>query len=84
MFLPADAGRGRGDRRELDLAYSAGMQDLSLALAAGAVVAAIELPISQHYATVPATSTPKRMVIAGAMAAAGVLVAGAILRSTRR
>lgn len=51
-----------------------------LALTAGVVVAAIELPISQYYATVPPTNTAKRMAIAGAMAVAGVLVAGALLR----
>lgn len=54
--------------------------DTKLALYTGLVVAAIELPISQHYATVPSTGTAKRMAIAGTMAAAGVLVASALLR----
>lgn len=54
-----------------------------LAIAAGAVVAAIELPVSQYYATVPPTSTAKRMAIAGGMAVAGVLVGAAILRALR-
>jgi|GEM_PF-4677332 len=54
-----------------------------LALAAGAVVAAIELPVSQHYVTVPPTGTAKRMAIAGSMAIAGVLVGAAILRAMR-
>jgi len=50
-----------------------------LALGAAAVVAAIEYPVSQHYATVPSTTTGKRMLIAGAMAFAGVLVAGHLM-----
>ena len=52
----------------------------SLALTTAAVVAAIELPISQHYATVPPTNTAKRMLIAGAMAFVGVWVASKLLK----
>lgn len=51
-----------------------------LALATGLVVAAIELPVSRHYATVPPTSTLKRMLIAGAMGAVGVLLAGLVVK----
>jgi hypothetical protein len=53
---------------------------LPLALTAGLVTAAIEYPISQYYATVPATSTGKRMLIAGAMAGGAALIASLILR----
>ncbi len=51
-----------------------------LALTAAAVIAAIEFPISKFYSTVPATTTAKRMAIAGGMAFVAVLVAGAFLR----
>lgn len=51
---------------------------MKLALGTAAVVAAIELPISQYYATVPPTNTAKRMLIAGAMAFAGVWVASKV------
>ena len=58
------------------LAAADGMDSkLKVALIAGAVVAAIEYPVSQYYATVPPTTTPKRMLIAGAMAFAGAYVA---------
>lgn len=43
------------------------------------VVAAIEFPVSQYYATVPPTNTGKRMAIAGAMAFAGAIVAAKAL-----
>jgi hypothetical protein len=51
-----------------------------LALTAAAVIAAIEFPISKFYSTTPATTTAKRMAIAGGMAFVAVLVAGAFLR----
>lgn len=52
----------------------------TLALASAAVIAAIELPISQYYSTVPESKTPTRMAIAGGMAFVAVLVAGAALK----
>ena len=52
----------------------------TLALASAAVIAVIELPISQYYSTVPESKTPTRMVIAGGMAFIAVLVAGAALK----
>jgi hypothetical protein len=55
-----------------------------LALTAGLVTAAIEYPISRHYATIPATPTGTRMLIAGGMASAAVLIAHAILRALPR
>ena len=51
-----------------------------LALATAGVIAAIEYPISQFYATVPPTKTLQRMSIAAGMAFVSVLVAGAFLR----
>lgn len=54
---------------------------MKLALGTAAVVATIEYPISQHYATVPPTDTAKRMLIAGAMAFAGVWVASQLFGS---
>lgn len=57
---------------------------LLIAIGAGLVAAAIEFPISQYYATVPATTTGKRMAIAGGMAIASVLVAGWIARAAER
>jgi hypothetical protein len=56
---------------------------MPLALGAAAVVAAIEYPVSQHYATVPPTDTGKRMAIAAAMAFAGVVVANWFLQERR-
>jgi len=55
-----------------------------LALAAAAATAAIELPISQFYGTVPETKTGTRMVIAGGMAFVAVMAAGAYLGSRKR
>jgi len=55
-------------------------RDMKLALGAAAVVAAIEYPVSQYYATVPPTRTPTRMGIAAAMAFAGVFIASKFLR----
>jgi hypothetical protein len=54
-----------------------------LALTTGLVVAAIELPVSQYYATVPPTNTVKRMAIAGSMGLVGVMVAGYLLKAMR-
>jgi len=54
-------------------------RDTKIALGAAAVVAAIELPVSQYYETVPPTYTAKRMAIAAAMAFAGVFVASKML-----
>lgn len=54
--------------------------DVKIALGAAVIVAAVEYPISQRYKTVPETSTPARMAVAGAMAFAGALVAAKILR----
>lgn len=51
-----------------------------LAATAALVIAAIEYPISQYYATVPPTRTGTRMAIAGGMAFVAVLVAGSLLR----
>ena len=51
-----------------------------LAATAAGVIALIEWPISQFYATVPPTKTLQRMAIAGGMAFVAVLVAGALLR----
>jgi hypothetical protein len=56
---------------------------VKLALTTGLVVAAIELPVSQYYATVPPTNTAKRMVIAGGMGLVGVMVAGYLLKALR-
>jgi hypothetical protein len=53
---------------------------LPTAVAAAAVTALIEYPISQYYATVPATNTTKRMAIAAGMAFVSVLVGGAALK----
>ena len=50
-----------------------------IALAAAAVTAVIEYPISQFYATVPETRTATRMTIAGGMAFVAVLAGGAAL-----
>lgn len=55
--------------------------DVKLALGAAAIVAAVEYPVSQHYKTVPETSTAKRMAIAGSMAFLGAIVAAKVLRS---
>ena len=52
----------------------------TLALASAAVIAAIELPISQYYSTVPESRTPTRMTVAAGMAFVAVLVAGAALK----
>lgn len=48
---------------------------LKVALYAALIVAAIEYPVSQHYATVPPTDTKTRMLIAGAMAFTGAYLA---------
>jgi hypothetical protein len=55
-----------------------------LAVGASLVAAAIEFPISRHYATVPSTSTAKRMAIAGGMAFTSVLAVGWIGRGLTR
>ena len=47
-----------------------------VAVGAALLAAAIELPISQYYATVPPTTTVKRMAIASGMTFASVLIAG--------
>ncbi len=52
-----------------------------LALTAAFVVAAIEYPISQFYATVPKSNTSTRMTVAAGMAFVSVLIAGAILKN---
>jgi hypothetical protein len=52
-----------------------------LAIGTALVVAAIEWPVSQHYATVPPTRTAMRMGIAAAMAFAGVMIAGRIFKT---
>lgn len=57
---------------------------LPLAASAAVVTSAIEFPISQFYATVPPTNTTKRMLIAGAMTFAAVLVGGMAMRSVKR
>jgi hypothetical protein len=66
--------------RRLAAAPEASPSLFPLALTAAGVIAAIEYPISQYYATVPPTKTATRMVIAGGMAFVAVLVAGAFLR----
>lgn len=55
-----------------------------LAASAALVTSAIEFPVSQYYATVPPTSTAKRMLIAGAMTFAAVLVGGAAYQAIKR
>lgn len=57
---------------------------LPLAATAALVTAAIELPISQFYATVPRTSTGARMAIAGGMAFMAVLIGGSLVKTFRR
>lgn len=58
---------------------------LAIAATAAVVTAAIEYPISQYYATVPATRTGQRMLIAAGMAFVSTLVGGALLaRYARR
>lgn len=52
-----------------------------LAVASAFVVAAIEYPISQFYATVPKSNTSTRMTVAAGMAFVSVLIAGAILKN---
>lgn len=54
--------------------------NLPLPILAGLIAAAIEYPVSQRYATVPETTTAKRMLIAGAMAAAAVALAQTLKR----
>ncbi len=51
-----------------------------LALTAAGVIAVIEFPISKFYSTTPATTTAKRMAIAGFMAFVSVLVAGSVVK----
>lgn len=51
------------------------MVDLPLPVLAGLIAAAFEYPVSQRYATIPETTTAKRMLIAGGMAAAAVYLA---------
>jgi hypothetical protein len=57
---------------------------LPTAIAAAAVTALIEYPISQYYATIPETNTRKRMIIAGGMAFVSVLVGGAALKAYKK
>lgn len=56
---------------------------LPIAAATGLIVAAIEYPISQKYATVPSTSTATRMAIAGGMGFGAALLAGLIVRAAK-
>jgi hypothetical protein len=56
---------------------------LPIAAATGLIVAAVEYPISQKYATVPSTSTATRMAIAGSMGFGAALLAGLIVRAAR-
>lgn len=53
---------------------------IPLALGAGLVAAAIELPFSLFYKTVPPTTTVKRMAITGGLVFSSVLVASWIGR----
>jgi hypothetical protein len=53
---------------------------IPLAIGAGLVAAALELPFSLFYKTVPSTTTAKRMVIAGGMVFTSVMVASWIGR----
>ena len=55
-----------------------------LAATAALVTAAIELPISQFYGTVPRTTTGTRMAIAGSMAFVSVLIGGALVKMFKR
>lgn len=57
--------------------------NLKLALTTGLVVAAVELPVSQYYKTVPPTNTPMRMAIAGGMGFFGAMVAVQILKALK-
>jgi hypothetical protein len=54
-------------------------RDQKIALAAAAVAAAAEIPISQKYAIDPPVSTPTRMLVAGGMTYVSVLVASRLL-----
>ena len=51
------------------------MSDFNLALTAALVTAALELPLSRQYPTVPPTGTLVRMAVAGGMTLVAVLVA---------
>jgi hypothetical protein len=55
-----------------------------LAATAALITAAIELPISQFYGTVPKTTTGARMAIAGSMAFISVLLGGALVKMVKR
>jgi hypothetical protein len=55
-----------------------------LAASAALVTSAIEFPVSQYYATVPPTGTAKRMLIAGAMTFAAVLIGGSAYKAIKR
>jgi hypothetical protein len=55
---------------------------MNLAITAALVTAALELPLSRKYPTVPPTSTVVRMAVAGGMTLVAVLVAQKILAST--
>jgi hypothetical protein len=51
------------------------MNDTKLAITAALVTAALELPLSRQYPTVPPTGTLVRMAVAGGMTYVAVLVA---------
>jgi len=51
------------------------MSDTKLAITAALVTAALELPLSRQYPTVPPTSTLVRMAVAGGMTYVAVLIA---------
>lgn len=64
----------------LGQAPTQGTSLLPLAFKTAGVVAAIELPVSMIYRTDPPTKVWQRMLIAGGMGFAAVLIAGAIGR----
>lgn len=53
---------------------------MNLALTAALVTAALELPLSRKYPTVPPTGTLVRMAVAGGMTFVAVLVAQRIVK----
>lgn len=53
---------------------------MNLAITAALVTAALELPLSRKYPTVPPTDTLVRMAVAGGMTLVAVLVAQRIVK----
>lgn len=53
---------------------------MTVALKTALVMAALEWPVSKFYGTIPPTPLWKRMLVAGAMAYVGVVVAERVKR----